>query len=85
MKLVIEVDNKHDLWTLLEFAKSLSQVKILISSEGGDRQEDERSQPPTTTTEMKLGDFLGAAPNLDDEDFKNHLQETRSEWERPIS
>lgn len=84
MKLVIEVDNKHDLWTLLEFAKSLSQVKILISSEG-DRQEDKPSQPPTTTTEMNLGDFLGAAPNLDDEDFKNHLQETRSEWERPIS
>jgi len=84
MKLVIEVDNKHDLWTLLEFAKSLSQVKILISSEG-DRQEDEPSQPPTTKTEMNLGDFLGAAPNLDDEDFKNHLQETRSEWERPIS
>jgi hypothetical protein len=84
MKLVIEVENKHDLWTLLEFAKSLSQVKILISSEG-DRQEDKPSQPPTTTTEMNLGDFLGAAPNLDDEDFKNHLQETRSEWERPIS
>jgi hypothetical protein len=84
MKLVIEVDNKNDLWTLLEFAKSLSQVKILISNEG-DRQGDDPNQLPTTKAERNLGDFLGAAPNLDDEDFKNHLQETRSEWERPIS
>lgn len=125
MQIVLDVQNQKDLWDLLQFVRSLREVKIMVAPKN---QENQGEPIPNSKPGKKLDDFMGAAqnsdvqnwemqneslevhgqhqidlneeqenptacvadfwgsnPSLDTKAFDKYLEETRQEWERPIS
>ncbi len=76
MQLVLELKHLSDLEILLPLLRRLD-IGII--------QLPEKNTAPKLTDKPPLAKHIGALPAINTSTFEKYLDETRNEWERPIS
>jgi len=80
-EIILQINRPDDLSLLISF---LEKSGIAFQQRAKKATATKRSSDAAKSSKKNatLGKYIGSMPNLDAEDFEQHLQQMRSEWER---